>query len=221
MAKPTGFLSTTVGQKALMALSGLVLVGFVVAHMVGNLQVFLGPAALNAYAKSLRAVPGLLWGARAVLLVALVAHVSSAIRLVARSKAARPTPYRQVHRGATTYAALTMKVSGPLLMLFILYHLAHLTFPGVAMGDYVHSQEDVYANVVAGFSVPWVAAAYAAAQLLLAMHLYHGVWSMLQSLGVSHPRVVEPRRLVAQGVALVVLAGNLSIPIGIQLGVVR
>lgn len=204
-----------------MALSGLALVGFVIAHMLGNLQVFLGPEALNAYARSLRAVPALLWAARAVLLLSVVAHVSTAIRLVQRAAAARPQGYRQAHHAATTYAARTMKISGPLLALFIAYHLAHLTFPGVAMGGYIHSPTDVYANVVAGFSIPWVAGIYVVAQVLLALHLYHGIWSMLQSLGASHPRIVQPRRALAQGLALLVLAGNLSIPIGVQLGVVR
>lgn len=204
-----------------MALSGLALVGFVIAHMLGNLQVFLGPEALNAYARSLRAVPALLWVARGVLLVSLVVHVGTAIRLVRRAAAARPQGYRQEHYAATTYAARTMKLSGPLLALFVLYHLAHLTFPGVAMGGYVHSATDVYANVVSGFSIPWVAGIYVVAQVLLALHLHHGIWSMLQSLGASHPRIVQPRRALAQGIALVVLAGNLSIPIGVQLGVVR
>ena len=152
MAKAITLLDTTIGKKVVMAATGLVLYGFVVAHMLGNLQVFMGPEQLNGYAKKLHDLGPLLWAARAVLVVAVVLHVLMAVQLVSRSAAARPIGYRQKKNPTTTYAALTMKFGGLALMLFILYHLAHFTFPGVSMAaGYKHSPTDVYANVIAGF----------------------------------------------------------------------
>jgi len=211
---------SSIGKKALVALTGLVLFGFVIAHMLGNLQVFAGPEALNAYARGLRKLPGILWPMRLVLLASLIVHITASLALVKSAAAARGVSYRQKQSSATSYAARTMKWSGPLLAAFILYHLAHLTWPGVPMGAYRHDPHDVYANVVNGFRVPWVVAVYLAAQGLLGLHLYHGAWSLFQTLGLHHPRYHRLRQVLPRAIALVVVAGNVAIPLAVLMGVI-
>lgn len=210
-----------IGKKAVVALTGVVLFGFVIAHMLGNLQVFQGPEALNAYARALREVPALLWAARLVLLGAVAAHIVASLQLVRASQLARPVGYHLRKNVVTTYSARTMKYSGPLLGAFIVYHLAHLTIPGVAMGAYLHNPGDVYANLVNGFRVPWVVAIYLVAQILLGLHLYHGAWSLFQTLGLSHPRYDGWRQGLPRAVALLVVAGNLAIPLAVLAGVIK
>ena len=185
---------TTVGKKYVMAVSGIVLFGYVIGHMLGNLQVYLGPRPINEYAHFLHSTPTLLWGTRVVLLLAVSAHIVSAIQLVMRNKEARPVGYQHKKNIATSYAALTMKISGPLILLYILYHLAHLTFGYTAGLGYEHlpmdanGLPDVHSNIVNSFKVPWAVGVYVAAQVLLGLHLYHGAWSLFQSLGLNHPR---------------------------------
>lgn len=210
-----------VGKKALVAVTGLILFFFVIGHMLGNLQLFLGPEALNGYARKLREMPALVWTVRFVLLAALVAHVWLSLSLLRGSNAARGAGYRMHQSVATNYAARTMKWSGPMLGAFILYHLAHFTWPGVAMGDYAHHPDDVYANVVNGFSVPWVTAIYVFAQVLLGMHLHHGAWSLFQSLGLSHPRYDGLRRALPRTLALGVVVGNVAMPLAVLTGLVQ
>lgn len=221
MQKTLTLYDTTIGKKAVVAVSGAVLYGFVIVHMLGNLQVFLGPSVYNAYAASLKATAPLLWGVRLTLIVALVAHVVTTLSLVARSAGARPVGYRLQRHSATSYAAITMRYGGPALALYVLFHLAHFTFPGIAMGHYTHSHTDVYANFVNGFSVPWVTAIYIAAQVFLGLHLYHGSWSMLQTLGASHPRYNGIIRLIPQALGLGVATGNIIMPLAVLAGVVR
>lgn len=221
MEKALTLYDTTIGKKAVLAVTGLVLYGFVIAHMLGNLQLFLGPEAYNGYAKSLRDLGPLLWIARGILIVSVVVHIALAIQLVMRSAAARQIGYRVKKHSATTYSALTMRISGPLLLLFIVYHLAHFTVPGVPMGGYQHQPTDVYANVVNGFSIPWVVAVYVVAQVLLGYHLYHGSWSLFQSLGLSHPRYDDGKRLVAQTLGMVVVFGNIAMPLAVLGGLVK
>jgi succinate dehydrogenase / fumarate reductase cytochrome b subunit len=220
MEKTLTLSSTTVGKKAIVAVSGIVLFGFVIVHMLGNLQVFAGPEALNGYARALRKVPELLWGARFVLLASVATHIWASLSLVARSSAARSVPYREKRNLATSYAARTMKWSGPLLLAFVAFHLLHLTSPGLDLGR-AHDPHDVYANVVAGFQVPWVTAVYVIAQLMLGLHLHHGAWSLFQSLGLSHPRYAGLRRWVPRGVAYGVVAGNVVMPLAVLAGLVR
>jgi len=210
----------SIGKKALVAVTGAVLFGFVVVHMLGNLQVFSGPEALNGYSHALHKVPELLWGARAILIVAVVVHIGVSLSLVKQSAAARPVAYRVKRDLATSYAARTMKWSGPLIALFVVYHLAHLTWPGVAMGGYAHAAGDVYANVVNGFRVPWVAAIYVAAQVMLGLHLHHGAWSLFQSLGLDHPRYDTARRWIPRGLAAAVVLGNIAMPVAVALGLI-
>lgn len=219
------FVSSSIGKKVVVAVTGLVLFGFVIVHMLGNLQVFLGREALNAYAEKLRHLGPFLWLARAVLLAALVAHVVVAARLSRENRAARPVRYRREATVQASYASRTMLMSGAITFLFVVYHLAHFTF-GRVHPEYFHrvdalGRHDVYAMVVGSFGDPWVSAAYIAAMLPLAMHLSHGASSLFQSLGLNHPKYAPCVRGAGVAVALVVLAGNCSIPLAVLAGVVR
>ena len=217
-AASPGFLGSSIGKKVVMAGSGAVLVGFVVAHMVGNLQVYLGPAALNGYAEKLRQVPALLWAARLGLLVAVLLHIWSAWSLTRMSRAARPVGYRARESRESTYASRTMRWGGVILLLFIVYHLMHFTF-GNAHPDFVHG--DVFHNFVVGFQSVAVSGVYIAAMVALGFHLYHGVWSMMQTVGLSHPRYDRLRHTFATLVAVVVVAGNVSFPLAVLTGLLH
>ena len=200
-----------------MAVTGVVLYGFVVGHMLGNLQVFLGPEAINAYGAFLQGFlhgQGI-WIARATLLVALLLHVWAAVALTLANLAARPQGYREWQARESSYASRTMVWSGPLLLGFLLYHLAHFTF-GSAHPDFVHG--DVFRNVVVGFQNPFASAFYILAMLALGLHMYHGFWSMLQTLGLSHPSWNRVRRGLSLLLAGAVVAGNISIPLAVLTG---
>lgn len=220
MIKALSFSDTTIGKKVLMALSGLVLFGFVIGHMLGNLQVFLGPQVFNDYGVALREAPVLLWGVRILLLVSFFLHIGMAVQLSALSSAARPTRYRMRKDRITTFSARTMLYSGILIALFVLYHLAHFTFPGVAMGAYEHSTGDIYSNFVNGFSIPWVVALYVTAQIVLGLHIYHGAWSLLQTLGLNNPLRNAAWHGGARTLALMVVVGNVILPLSVLLGLV-
>jgi succinate dehydrogenase / fumarate reductase cytochrome b subunit len=210
---------TTIGKKAVMAVSGIVLFGFVIGHLIGNLNLYSGPDAMNGYAAELRTFPALLWTARVVLLLAVVAHIASSLQLGFRNADARPVRYHKKLDLATTYAAKSMYLSGPILLLFIVYHLLHLTF-GVTPG-YEFDPANVYDNVVLGFQRWYVSLAYVVANMFLGIHLFHGVWSMLQTLGIQHPRYDHLRRLAAALFAAAITAGNLSFPIMVMAGIVK
>lgn len=222
MQKALTLFDTTIGKKAVMAVTGLVLFGFLIGHMLGNLQIYLGPDALNAYAEKLQSLKPLLWGTRVVVGTSILLHVWMVIDLYTKSLAARPVGYRVTQTIATNYAAKAMWLSGIVILLFVVYHLAHFTFPGIAMGNYEHDTTgQVYLNVVNGFSVPWVAGLYVVAQLVLWTHLFHGAWSLLQTLGLNHPRYNQRSRSVAKLVATVIVVGNISIPVAVMAGVVK
>jgi succinate dehydrogenase / fumarate reductase cytochrome b subunit len=215
-----GFLASSIGKKVVMAVTGLVLFGFVVGHMIGNLQVYLGPEALNAYAETLRKFGPLLWAARLGLLLAVGAHIWAAWSLTRMNQEARPRGYRQRANRASSYASRTMRWSGVTLLLFIVYHLLHFTFGARS----VHPQfvpGDVYHNFVTGFQNPLVSAFYILAMLALGLHLYHGAWSMLQTLGLSHPRYDGLRQGLAAALTVAVVAGNLSFPLAVLTGLLR
>jgi succinate dehydrogenase / fumarate reductase cytochrome b subunit len=210
------FLEAPIGKKAVMAVPGLVLFGFVIGHLLGNLQFFLGPEKFDHYAVALREVPPLLWGVRLVLLVSVTAHIVTSIQLAALKRKARPVDYARKESISSTYASRTMMWSGPILAAFVVYHLLHFTF-GVVHPAF----EDLkpYENVVEGFrSIP-VSLAYAVAMLLLGTHLYHGIWSMFQSLGVSHPRYSAMLRKFAALMTGFIVLGFLSIPISVVTGI--
>ncbi len=209
---------TTVGKKYVMAVTGVILFAFVFFHMLGNLQVFLGPEALNHYARLLRIEPPLLWTARVVLLVSLIIHIVAAVQLTLRNWAARPVGYRFVDYRAADYASRTMVWSGPIIAAFVVYHVLHFT-TGTVHPDFVPG--DVYHNVVAGFRVWYVSAFYIVAQILLGFHLYHGLWSGFQTLGASHPSYDRWRRVFAQAATFIIVLGNCSIPVAVLSGLVR
>jgi succinate dehydrogenase / fumarate reductase cytochrome b subunit len=216
------FIDTTIGKKIVMALTGLVMFGFVIGHMAGNLQVFLGPDAYNGYAIGLHKLGPLLWVTRSVLIVAFSLHIVMAVQLVRLSAAARPVQYRKKKHNKTTFAALTMKLSGITLLLFVAFHLAHFTFPGIAMGNYTHHGHSmVYTNFVNSFSVPGVVAIYVLAQISLGTHLYHGSYSLFQTVGLSNPLRDGKIKAGAQFFALVVTVGNVILPLSVLLGLVR
>jgi len=215
-----GFFASSIGKKVVMAVTGLALFGFVVAHMLGNLQVYLGPEALNAYAEGLRRIPAVLWAMRAGLLVAAALHVWSAYGLTRLNLEAREQGYRERANRASTYASRTMRWSGVILLLFVVYHLLHFTFGARS----VHPRfvpGDVYHNFVTGFQNPLVSAFYILAMLALGLHMYHGVWSMMQSVGLSHPRYDHLRHAFSTFVAVTVVAGNVSFPLAVLAGLIH
>lgn len=216
---------SSLGKKAVMGMTGLALFGFVLLHMAGNLKMYQGEAKFDAYAEGLRefGAPILghgqaLWIARLVLLAAVLLHLHAALALTLQNRRARPTEYEVKDTVQATYAARSMRWGGVIVLLFVLYHLAHLTF-GWAHPDFQAGK--VYQNVVVAFQVPWVAAFYFAANLALGLHLYHGLWSLFQSLGWNHPKLNPWRRRFAALFAILVTLGNVSFPIAVLMGAVR
>jgi len=232
MGKQLSFTQTAIGKKILMAVTGIILLGFVLVHMLGNLQIHLellnpgqGKAALNQYAKFLHSMPAMVWGTRIVLLLSVFVHFWAAISLIRQNGAARPQAYARHATQATTYAAKTMKIGGITLLLFIIYHLCHLTVGCMApAGTFTAPTADtvsVFDNVVRGFQVPWVSGFYILAQVFLGLHLYHGVWSLTQTLGLSHNRFNCLKRTFATLFAVVVAVGNISIPVAVLAGLIK
>lgn len=220
------FYRAAVGKKAVMAGSGVLLFGFVLLHMLGNLKLYQGADKMNAYAEWLRelgspALPhsGLLWLLRLGLLVAVLAHVVSATQLTVTNLRARPRRYRRLTTIQASYAARTMRWGGVIIALFVLYHLAHFTW-GTVHPDFAPG--NVYQNVVKGFQVKWVSGFYVVAQVALGLHLYHGLWSLFQSLGRWQPANPQDwRRRFAWVFALIVTLGNLSFPVTVLIGWVQ
>jgi succinate dehydrogenase / fumarate reductase cytochrome b subunit len=212
---------TTIGKKMMMAVSGLVLFGFSIVHMLGNMQIFVGREAINSYHVLLYGLPTLLWSARIVLLAALVAHVVSAYQLTVINKRARPLGYARSHHAATSYAARTMVVSGVLLFLYLLHHIAHMTLGYTRGLGYAHDHVDVYANLVQSYRMPWMALISVVAALVFGSHVRHGAWSTFQSLGVSYRRYDTALRGAAVGIAAFVTLGYVSVPLAVMFGFVR
>src|SRR6478736_3416461 len=217
--------STMVGKKVVMAVTGFVLVAFVVGHMLGNLKIFLGADAIDTYAVFLRTmgeplVPYsvLLWVVRLVLLTCVALHITAAVQLTRMNWAARPHGYDTKRSIATTYAARTMRWSGVILVLFIVYHLLHLTAGVVGFQPGEFRDLSVYHNVVAGFSVWYVSLFYIVAMACLCLHLDHGIWSLLQTLGWNKERTTPALHMLSRGVALVVFIGFISVPVAVMAG---
>jgi succinate dehydrogenase / fumarate reductase cytochrome b subunit len=217
---------SALGKKYAMAITGIVGLGYVFAHMIGNLKIYLGPEEIDHYGEFLREgllVPILpetvtLWLLRIVLLAALVVHVHAAYALTVMNRHARPTSYQsQRDFVAADFASRTMRWTGVIVLLFIGYHLADLT-AGWVNPDFVRGE--VYANVVASFSNPVVALFYIVANIALGVHLYHGVWSLFQSMGWNRRRFNEWRRGLAVGFTAIVVIGNVSFPVAVMTGIV-
>ena len=218
MSQRASFVTSSIGRKVIMAATGLILFGFVIAHLVGNLQVYQGPERLNAYGEALRHYMALLWIARLTLLVAVGLHIWSAWSLTQANRRARAVRYERWEPQASTYASRTMRWSGVILALFVVYHLLHFTI-GSAHPDFIRG--DVYHNFVVGFQNPVVSAFYIVAMICLGFHLWHGAWSMLQTFGVAHPTLDRARYALAAAITTAIVLGNISMPVAVMLGLIR
>lgn len=216
-----GFYSTTLGKKLVMAITGFILVGFVVGHMTGNLQVFLGKEVFNRYAALLHSSAELLWVVRLVMLFAVVMHIVSAVQLALLDRKARPQAYVKWKSTKSTYASRTMYWSGPIVGVFIVYHLLHFTVGTVHPTQPFPGYHTAYENVIAGFQVVPISLFYIFAMVLLCLHLYHGIWSMFQTLGIAHPRFTPLLKNLAVVISFAVLAGFSSVPLAVMLGLVH
>lgn len=218
MIAPRRFYGSTIGKKIVMAVSGVVWIGYLVVHMVGNLLAYRGPSAINGYAGTLKSLPLLVWGTRVTLVVALVVHVHTAYTLKRLDRLSRPMAYASLKHPASTLAARMMGWGGVLLLVFLVYHILELTV-GVMHPEFSHT--DVYGNLTSYLHTGWIGSFYLVAMVALGAHLYHGVWSMFQTVGAVNPRYERPRRTLATLVAVVVSVGFASVPLAILFGVLR
>jgi succinate dehydrogenase / fumarate reductase, cytochrome b subunit len=207
---------SSVGKKAVMAVTGLVLVVYLISHVLANLLVFDGPDRINRYAALLHGTGGALWGARLVLLTAAVLHIVAAVQLTLQSRAARPQPYAAGRvPQASTLAGRTIRWGGALILIFLVYHILHFT-TGAAHPEFV--ELNPYHNVSTGFRNPWVAGFYLIAMMAVGLHLYHGLWSSARSLGVSEPSPRPFRRRMPLVLAAVIWLGFSAIVVAGYLG---
>jgi succinate dehydrogenase / fumarate reductase cytochrome b subunit len=226
---PAAMKLSTIGAKSIVALTGLLLIGFLFGHMAGNLLIFKSADSLNAYAAWLKSQTPLLWTARVGLLALFLTHLGLTAWLVNRSALARPQRYVFERTQVASTASRYMIWSGIVIFVFVVYHLAHFTFGITHNVDGIHyydlhdsqGRHDVYRMVVAGFSNVWIAGFYIVCQLILATHLYHGASSMLQTWGWYHHRYNAVIHRVGLVVALAIALGNCSIPLAVQLGWVK
>lgn len=233
--KSFGFFEAYIGKKLLMAVTGVILFGYVVGHLAGNLQIFIPPRIvdgeyvyqINNYARFLHSNGGLLWVVRTFLLAAVITHIWSSVLLWLQKRNARPVAYVKKDDVPSAYASRTMMWSGPIIGAFILFHILHLTVGSVGLGFReaaigAGGEEQFYAfqNLVHGFRNPAVAGAYVLAIVLLCTHLYHGIWSMFQSVGISHPRLTPALQRFAHWFAVLIAVGYISIPLAVLAGVV-
>src|SRR2546429_1766603 len=215
-----GFYASAVGKKVVMGATGLVGIGFVILHSLGNLLVFRGPDAINSYSHFLKSSGELLWGLRIVLIAAVILHVTAAVQLTRQSRAARPIGYVKRDPQAATIASRTMRWGGALLLVFIVLHILHFTTGTIRPGG-SFSHQDVYANVVTSFRVWWVMLFYVVAMVALGFHLFHGGWRSVRSIGLS-PASPEPlHHRVSVVLAVLIWAAFTAGPIAVFPGLVR
>ena len=212
------FYDSTIGKKAVMAVTGLILFGYLIAHMLGNLQIFIGPETMDHYAATLHGNPALLWTARIVLLVSILLHIWAWIQLAAIKREARPVSYRKRANVQAGIGSRTMSLSGPVIAAFVIIHLLHLTTGTIHPGGYVELH--AYENVVSGFTPPF-ALLYIVVMLLIGTHLSHGIWSMFQSLGFSHPRYTPLIKRFAAVFSWILVGGFIAVPVSVLLGLVK
>ena len=217
--------SSSIGIKLIVAVTGGLLLLFVIGHMVGNLQIYLGQDALNTYAEKLHAFPALLWVIRLGLLAIAAVHIVLTIYLALQNKLARPTPYRRKEAIKATLSSRTTVVSGLVILAFVLYHLMHFTWrvtnPEYSALTDMQGRFDVYSMIILSFQNVFVSVAYTIARLLLGYHLNHGVASVFQTIGWNTPRTQPLFERLALAVATIIVVGNISIPITIFLGLVK
>ena len=209
------FWDSTVGKKTVMAVTGAIGLGYLIAHVIGNLLIFRGAANIDAYAGFLKSNLGLLWTVRSILLVAVIAHIVAAFQLARISQKSRPIGYKRWRPLGSDVASRTMRWTGPIVGIFIVYHLLHFTL-GTVHPDFHAGQ--VYHNITTGFHVWYASAFYIVAMLALFGHLYHGTWSMFQSVGVNHPKYNRLVRILATIISVLIVLGFISIPVAVLLG---
>jgi len=223
----TRIFDSSLGKKYIMALTGFGLFGFVIGHLIGNLQVFLGPEAINRYGSFLQSMGELLWVARISLLVMVLLHIWAAIKLSAENRAARPIAYENYNPTSASYASRTMLMSGLIIFFFIIYHLLHFTvqIPGINFtnADFrlledAKGRHDVFTMMILGFRQPIVSGFYIIAMTLLSLHLSHGVSAMFQSLGWKKKSYASALNGFATAISIFIFVGYISIPIAILLG---
>jgi succinate dehydrogenase / fumarate reductase cytochrome b subunit len=222
----TRFFQSTLGKKYIMAITGFLLFGFVIVHMLGNLQIFIGANAINEYAEMLKSKAALLWGARLGLLAITALHIVTALQLVLRNRAARPVKYGTGKAPvAASLSSRTAAISGTIILAFIIFHLLHYTLGGIDPGLLqlrdAAGRHDVFGMMVQGFSNPLMAGFYLLAMALLCMHLSHGVSSMFQSLGIKSGAYDNVIALGTKISAAVIFLGNCAIVIAVLAGVVK
>jgi succinate dehydrogenase / fumarate reductase cytochrome b subunit len=225
MNRNPAFTRTTVGKKILMAISGIILFGFLLGHMMGNLKVYQGAEAFNAYAHHLRTFgegflePGqFLWIARISLLAAIAVHMFAAAQVVRASRKARRQGYRKSNSLSFRYASKTMRLGGIWILLYLIFHLADLTV-GVTNPGFVEGQ--AYANLVRSFSRAPIAIFYIVSMIPLGMHLYHGLWSATQTLGLANPQIRKFRSPLVTVVTVALMLGFISIPVSVLAGILK
>ncbi len=216
---------TTIGKKVAMALAGIVLFGYLVLHLIGNLKVFTGERHFNEYSEFLRTVGApalghsqLLWIVRLILLAALLVHVVASIQLYTRSRSARSVRYAKYNPEVFSRASRTMAWGGIAILLFVVYHILHLTTGDVHPAFEAHQ---AYRNLVNGFKSPLSSVIYVIGMVAVGMHLYHGLWSATQTMGWNNKNYNHVRRPAAMIVALAITLGFLSVPVAVWLGIVE
>src|SRR5881396_1395970 len=214
-----GFYASMVGKKVVMGVTGLIGIGFVILHSLGNLLVFRGPVAINSYSHFLKSTGELLWTLRIVLIVAVVLHVIAAVQLTRQSRAARPIGYTKREPQVATIASRTMRWGGALLLIFIIVHILHFTTGTIRPG--VFSEQDVYVNVVTSFRIWWVSLFYIISMIALGLHIFHGAWSSVRSIGVSPASPQPLHRRISLAIAILVWAAFTAVPVAVFAGIVR
>jgi succinate dehydrogenase / fumarate reductase cytochrome b subunit len=217
--------NSSIGMKMIMGLTGLALVLFTIVHMLGNLQLFLGPHALNRYASFLQNLGELLWLMRGGLLILFVLHVICAIRVTYLNRVARPVRYRRAAQVQLGLAPRTLIYTGVLVFIFLGYHLAHFTLgatdPSFKELHDSLGRHDVHSMVAKGFGDPRAAWSYMIAMILLGYHLSHGIPNLFQSVGWNHPKYQPVLKRWGAILAILIVIGNISMPLAVQLGLVR
>ncbi len=226
MAQLTAFYRSSIGKKFIVALTGVILIFFIIGHLLGNLQIFLGPDWVNSYAEHLRALGPLLWMVRIFLLITVILHIYFTIWLAVNNRRARPTPYARKSHVKATFASRSMAFSGLLVLAFILYHLAHFTVRAtdprfLLLKVDPLNRYDVYSMMVYGFQNAIVSGFYIVAMFLLTLHLTHGASSFFQSLGLNDKRLTPRLAWGGRIFAWLIFAGYTSIPLAILLGLVK
>ncbi len=220
MGRLRRFYASMVGKKVVMGVTGIIGIGFVILHSLGNLLVFRGPGAINSYSHFLKSTGELLWTLRIVLIIAVILHVIAAVQLTRQSRAARPIGYNRQQAQVATIASRTMRWGGALLLVFIVLHILHFT-TGTLKPAGVFAPGDVYANVVTSFRIWWVTLFYVLSMVALGLHLVHGAWSSVRSIGVTPPSPDPLHRKISLVIALLVWGAFTAVPVAVFAGFVR